>query len=39
VPDPAWLFRVKGVVTLHHSRFSRQDRPLLDAIIAFRIAQ
>ena len=25
------LFCVKGVSTLHHSRFSRQDRPLLDA--------
>lgn len=32
-PDPAWLFTVNGVVTLHHSRFSRQDRPLLDAAI------
>ena len=25
------LFKVNGVSTLHHSRFSRQDRPLLDA--------
>lgn len=25
------LFRVDGVGTLHHSRFSRQDRPVLDA--------
>lgn len=25
------LFKVTGVSTLHHSRFSRQDRPLLDA--------
>jgi len=25
-----WLFKVAGVSTLHHSRFSRQDRPLLD---------
>ncbi len=25
------LFKVGGVSTLHHSRFSRQDRPLLDA--------
>ena len=25
------LFKVSGVSTLHHSRFSRQDRPLLDA--------
>lgn len=28
-----WLFQVNGVATLHHSRFSRQDRPLLDAAI------
>ena len=33
VPDPAWLFSVNGVHTLHHSRFSRQDRPVLDAAI------
>lgn len=33
VPDLAWLFSVKGVRTLHHSRFSRQDRPVLDAAI------
>jgi len=33
VPDLAWLFSVKGVRTLHHSRFSRQDRPELDAAI------
>jgi len=28
-----WLFQVNGVSALHHSRFSRQDRPLLDAAI------
>lgn len=38
-PDPAWLFQVKGVVTLHHSRFSRQDRPLLDAAIEERLGK
>ena len=27
------LFHVNGQATLHHSRFSRQDRPLLDAAI------
>lgn len=32
-PDRSWLFNVGGVATLHHSRFSRQDRPLLDAAI------
>lgn len=25
-----WLFKVKGVSTVHHSRYSRQDRPFLD---------
>ncbi|TSA07082.1 MAG: CRISPR-associated helicase Cas3', partial [Comamonadaceae bacterium] len=25
-----WLFKVSGVSTVHHSRYSRQDRPLLD---------
>lgn len=25
------LFQVRGINTLHHSRFSREDRPLLDA--------
>jgi CRISPR-associated endonuclease/helicase Cas3 len=39
VPDPAWLFQVNGVVTLHHSRFSRQDRPLLDAEIERRLGK
>lgn len=28
-----WLFRVNGQCTLHHSRFSREDRPLLDVAI------
>ncbi|WP_366522154.1 CRISPR-associated helicase Cas3' [Candidatus Accumulibacter sp. ACC003] len=39
VPERAWLFQVKGVVTLHHSRFSRQDRPLLDAAIEERLGK
>lgn len=30
---PDSLFTVGGVITLHHSRFSRQDRPLMDAAI------
>jgi CRISPR-associated endonuclease/helicase Cas3 len=25
-----WLFKVNGLSTVHHSRYSRQDRPLLD---------
>ncbi len=33
VPNLDWLFSIKGVRTLHHSRFSRQDRPQLDAAI------
>jgi CRISPR-associated endonuclease/helicase Cas3 len=28
-----WLFKVNGASTLHHSRFSRQDRPLLDQAV------
>ncbi len=33
------LFRVRGVSTLHHSRFSRQDRPLLDAEVQSQIGK
>ncbi|HRD98751.1 MAG TPA: CRISPR-associated helicase Cas3' [Rubrivivax sp.] len=33
------LFRVAGVSTLHHSRFSRQDRPLLDAEVQAKIGK
>lgn len=33
------LFRVNGVGTLHHSRFSRQDRPLLDAEVQAQIGK
>lgn len=32
-PDAGWLFSHAGVITLHHSRFSREDRPLLDAAV------
>ena len=28
-----WLFKVNGVSTIHHSRYSRQDRPLLDQAV------
>ena len=28
-----WLFKVNGVSTVHHSRYSRQDRPLLDKAV------
>lgn len=37
--DPAWLFTVNEVVTLHHSRFSRQDRSLLDLAIESRLGK
>lgn len=33
------LFTVGGVSTLHHSRFSRQDRPLLDAEVQAQIGK
>lgn len=33
------LFRLNGVSTLHHSRFSRQDRPLLDAAVQTQIGK
>lgn len=28
-----WLFKVNGISTVHHSRYSRQDRPLLDKAV------
>lgn len=34
-----WLFKLNGVSTLHHSRFSRQDRPLLDAAVQDQIGK
>ena len=33
------LFKVRGASTLHHSRFSRQDRPLLDAEVQTQIGK
>jgi CRISPR-associated endonuclease/helicase Cas3 len=33
------LFKVGGVSTLHHSRYSRQDRPLLDAQVQEQIGK
>lgn len=32
-PDHPTLFRCKGVATLHHGRFAREDRELLDGVI------
>jgi CRISPR-associated endonuclease/helicase Cas3 len=37
--DAALLFKVGEVSTLHHSRFSRQDRPLLDSEVAARFGK
>jgi len=39
IPDKAWLFTVNGVVTLHHSRFSRQDRPVMDKAIEVQLGK
>jgi CRISPR-associated endonuclease/helicase Cas3 len=33
------LFKVNGISTLHHSRFSRQDRPQLDAQVQAQIGK
>jgi CRISPR-associated endonuclease/helicase Cas3 len=38
-PKPEWLFMVNGEAALHHSRFSRQDRPLLDEAIEVRLGK
>ncbi|MCF8005518.1 MAG: CRISPR-associated helicase Cas3' [Chromatiaceae bacterium] len=35
----AWLFAVHGVATLHHSRFSRDDRPVLDQAIEAQLGK
>ncbi|MEO6421961.1 MAG: CRISPR-associated helicase Cas3', partial [Candidatus Nitrotoga sp.] len=39
IPDQAWLFTVNGIPTLHHSRFSRQDRPLMDRAIGAQLGK
>lgn len=39
IPDQAWLFTVNGIPTLHHSRFSRQDRPVMDRIIGAQLGK
>ena len=38
-PDPGWLFHQGDAVTLHHSRFSREDRPLLDAAVETQLGK
>ncbi len=37
--ESGWLFRASGVATLHHSRFSREDRPVLDAAIEAQLGK
>jgi len=39
IPDQAWLFTVNGIPTLHHSRFSRQDRPIMDKAIELQLGK
>lgn len=39
IPDRNWLFNLNGIPTLHHSRFSRQDRPALDAAIETQLGK
>lgn len=34
-----YLFRVNGQTTLHHSRFSREDRPLLDSAVEAQLGK
>jgi CRISPR-associated endonuclease/helicase Cas3 len=34
-----WLFKVNGASTLHHSRFSRQDRPQLDQAVQTQLGK
>lgn len=38
-PNAAWLFNCDGVITLHHSRFSREDRPVLDATVEAQLGK
>lgn len=39
IADPLRLFSVNGIPTLHHSRFSRQDRPLMDEAIEAQLGK
>jgi CRISPR-associated endonuclease/helicase Cas3 len=39
IPNLSWLFSVNGIPTLHHSRFSRQDRPLMDKAIEAQLGK
>lgn len=37
--EGSWLFKVNGVSTVHHSRYSRQDRPLLDQAVEAQLGK
>lgn len=39
IPNKSWLFAVNGIPTLHHSRFSRQDRPVMDKAIEAQLGK
>ena len=39
ISNKSWLFSVNGIPTLHHSRFSRQDRPLMDKAIEAQLGK
>lgn len=34
-----WLFKVNGVNTVHHSRYSRDDRPMLDQAVESQLGK
>jgi CRISPR-associated endonuclease/helicase Cas3 len=34
-----WLFKVNGVSTVHHSRYSREDRPMLDKAVESQLGK
>lgn len=38
-PNKDWLFSVGDMLTLHHSRFSREDRPLLDDAVEAQLGK
>ncbi len=38
-PNNDWLFSAGDAITLHHSRFSREDRPLLDAAVEAQLGK
>lgn len=38
-PNAGWVFNRDGVITLHHSRFSREDRPMLDAAVEAQLGK